>query len=135
MYKWSICDPLIEDVIEKGKINKDDIMSTFTNFPWEEMLKKLAGAKQEDICFSPSLEFRDEKNGRGITFSAVEENSGYCFYVFFKRPETVSKLFGMRKVENPDYVSDILDQTAESSLVLLNQFVSGKYDELRLQFS
>lgn len=91
--------------------------------------------KQEDICFSPSLEFRDEKQGRGITFSAVGEENGYCFYVFFNRPETVSKLFGLRKVEDPNYVSDILDQTTESSLELLNEFVHGKYDELRLRFS
>jgi predicted secreted protein len=135
MYKWSVCDPLIKDVIEKGNIDKEDIISTFTNYPWVEMLEKLAGAKQEDICFSPSLEFRDEESGRGITFSAVEKDNGYCFYVFFKRPETVSKLFGLRKVEDPSYVSDILDQTTESSLELLNKFVSGKYDELRLQFS
>ena len=134
MYKWSICDPLIEDVIEKGDIHKDDIIDTFTNFPWQEMLNKLEGAREEEVCYSPSLEFRDEISGRGITFSAVKEGAGYCFYVFFKRPEVVSKLFGLRKVEDPDYVSDILDQSTESSLELLSKFVSGNYEELRLKF-
>ena len=135
MYKWSICDPLIEDVIEKGKINKYDIESKFSEYPWEEMLAKLSGKKMEEIHFSPSLEFRDEKRGRSITFSAVENDNGYCFYIFFKRPETVSKLFGLIKKEDPDYFSELLDQTTDSAAKILNKFVSGKYDELRQQFS
>ena len=135
MYKWSICDPLIKDVIEKGAIDKADIIPTFNNFPWRELLNKLSSAKQEEIYYSPSLEFRDEESGRGITFSAVQDKNDYCFYVFFQRPEIISRFFGFRKVEDPDYVSEVLDQSTESSLELLNDFVLGNYELLKAKFS
>jgi hypothetical protein len=64
-YRCSICEPDDPKVIEKGSIRKEEIIETFEQFPWEDRLRKMETMKDDDICFSPSLEFinTDAKQG------------------------------------------------------------------------
>ena len=123
-YSWDMLDPLSPDKIEKGSISKDKIAEVFSCFPWEELLLKLESAQEKDIFYSPSLTFRDKSLGCAITFTVVRENTGYIFYVFFERPEE----------RELSYTSDILDQSTEDSVRLLQLFTSGDFEQLRKIF-
>ncbi|MCJ8273615.1 MAG: hypothetical protein MJK04_29975, partial [Psychrosphaera sp.] len=125
MYCWTVCDPTVANIIDKGTIEQKQIRDTFENFPWREMLDKLNSADQSKVYYSPSIEFRSEKDNRGITFSAVDAPDGYIFYIFYQRPEKVKKWFGFLEIDEPKFVSDILDQSKETALEILNEFVAG----------
>ena len=134
MYKWTICEPLLPDIVEKGVIEKEKLVSTFESFPWNEMLLKMDNAQQSEIQYSPSLEVISEPDKKSITFSSVRTDDGYCFYVFFKRSKKVKKWFGFVEKTDPEYFSDVLDYTKESAIELLRQFVAGDFHKLEKTF-
>ncbi|TKB44126.1 hypothetical protein [Thalassotalea mangrovi] len=129
MYKWTICDPTNEKVIQKGAISKEDILVTFEAYPWGSELKKFTDNPLETVHYNPSIEFIDTLNKRGITFSAVPEDNGFIFYVFYMRPELVKKWFGFVERLEPKHVTDLLDNSFESSKNLLNMFLEHKFDD------
>lgn len=126
-YRWSICEPDNPNVIEKGSIRKEMIVETFEQFPWMDRLQKMAFMKQDDICFSPSLEFENIDTKHGVTFSIVGEERSYEFYIFYKRPATV-KLFGIFKRNTDNHLSDIVGQTMEDAITFLNAFLKDDTD-------
>lgn len=124
-YHWTICEPDQPDVIDKGMIRKDEIMDTFLQYPWEEKLKILRNLPEDEICFSPSLEFEDMETGLGVVFSAVNGDAGMEFYIFYKR-DTVEKTFlGLSKRQVKGKVSDISDQQFEDARIFLEAFLKN----------
>ncbi|QQX79462.1 hypothetical protein JK628_18315 [Shewanella sp. KX20019] len=134
MYQWTVCDPIIENVIQKGEIKKEDIALKFESYPWTLELKKLTENLSKDIHYNPSLEFIDVTNNRGIIFSAVPENEEFIFYVFYQRPEVVKKWFGLTKWQDPKHVTDRLDQSFDSAKDLLKLFLNQDFDKLNTFF-
>lgn len=134
MYRWSVCDPLVESVIEKGRIRKEDILSTFKAFPWVDHLSKMETLQESQIHFSPSLEFANTLDNRGLTFSAIQEGEAFVFYIFYMRPEKIKKLFGLIEKDEPRYVSDLLDQSFDEATEILKEFIDGKYEKLCARF-
>ncbi len=133
MYKWTVCDPLEKDVIEKGVIEKNKILETFVNYPWKDELNKRPSFDGEPF-FSPTLEFIDTKNCQAIAFSVVDDFNGLSFYLFYKRPQKVKKWFGLVSKYDPEYVSDLLDQDFNSAKEILEQFLNQKFQELENKF-
>lgn len=123
-YRWSICDPTNPVVIEKGKIEQDKIMETFEQFPWIEQLRSMSLMKEEDICFSPSLEFENTDTKLGVTFSIVGDEANYEFYIFYKRPKTIKSFFGLIKRDVEACVSDITGQTMDDARKFLAAFLN-----------
>ncbi|MGH1404072.1 MAG: hypothetical protein ACRBDL_07490 [Alphaproteobacteria bacterium] len=129
MYRWTVCDPLKEHIIEKGDIDRSDIMETFQTFPWEDMLKKADNAQKNEIYYNPSLEFENTRNKSGIVISAIEmgenlSSNDSIFYVFHKKPH------------QPDDLSyDLVDQSFDNAREILQDFVNEKYDILERRFS
>lgn len=133
-YQWSICDPLHKQLIQKGAIEREDIALTFKHYPWVSELAKLAKNPSDEIHYSPSIDFIDISNNRAITFSAVADNSGYVFYVFYQRPEQIKKWFGLVDRLEPKHVTDLLDQSFDSSQDLLNMFLNQEFNALQKLF-
>jgi len=134
MYQWTVCDPLNESIINKGAIDKSQILETFNTFPWSEMLEKMESVDSSEIYFSPSLEFKVDSHSRGMTFSAVGKPDDFIFYIFYQRPEKIKKWFGFVEKEEPKFVSDIVDQSFEASTEVLKEFLAQKYEEVRSRF-
>ena len=124
-FRWSICLPDNREIIEKGAINKQYIIETFENFPWMDHLRKMATIKDEDIHYSPSIEFEDMDSKQGVTFSIVGDENNNEFYIFYKRPKTLKSFFGLLKKDVDEYVSDITGQTKEDAVDFLKAFLSG----------
>jgi|CXWL01.1.fsa_nt_gi hypothetical protein len=132
-YRWSICEPDNPAVIEKGMIQKEDIVQTFIEFPWIDRLRKIAAMKDDDVCFSPSLEFENKDAKQGVTFSIVGDENKNEFYFFYKRPKTVSSFFGLSKKNVEGYISDKTGFTKEDAVNILREFINDNFDCLELQ--
>jgi len=112
MFRYSICDPLKKEPIEMGDIDKGKILDILDRFPWADLLDKMNGAEASYIHFSPSLEFENKASRRGLSISIVDGEKGNEFYIFYKRPKLVTKLFGLVKNLDENFLSDRTGQTS-----------------------
>jgi hypothetical protein len=128
MFRYSICDPLKKEPIEMGEIDMGKIMDVLDKFPWAELLAKMEGVKDEEIYFSPAIEFENKDNHHGVTISIVEDGKGTEFDIFFRRPKMVSKLFGLRKYMDNTFITDRTGQTVndvrEAVKALINEDIA-----------
>lgn len=122
MFKWTVCDPLVEKVIEKGVISREAILAAFRDFPWSSMLAKMRAAKQKEIHFSPSVGFTNVEDGHSLEISIVDDGKQTVFYLFYKESAADTA------------TSDLLDQSTEATTEILGEFSSGHYDLVREQF-
>ena len=133
-FRHSICEPLNPENIEKGFIDKDQIISTFSTFPWNKYLEQLNNAEESEIYHSPTLEIENKKNQNGLTISAVGVPDDYEFYIFFKRPKMRKQFFGLIKKMDNDYLSDLTGQTEEDVLNCLNALINNELEYLESKF-
>ncbi|MBI3885064.1 MAG: hypothetical protein HY302_04965 [Opitutae bacterium] len=123
MFKFSICDPLIKEAINKGAIPKEGVLPAFRDFSWGEMLAKMRTAKESDIHFSPSIRFENTIDGHVFEISIVEDKKETVFYLFYG--ESV----------DDSASSELLDQTASSTTDILAEFVAGDYERVQERFN
>lgn len=107
-FRASFCDPFKPDIVEMGDIDKKDILDTFENIPWNQILEKMAKAKAKEIYFSPSLEIENKANKNGLSVSALDNGE---WYIFYKRPKMLKKFFGLREKMEENYLSNLTGQT------------------------
>lgn len=91
-----------------GEIEKDKILDILDKFPWQDMLDEIDKAGDSEIYFSPSIEFENQSNKHGVSISIVDKDD---FYIFYKRPKLVSKLFGLIKSQDDNYTSERTGQS------------------------
>lgn len=133
-FRYSVCEPLNPEVIEKGVVSTERIIGLFNDFQWDYYLKQMnaAEARGEKIYFSPSLEVENKANKNGLSISAVGDPGNYEFYIFYKRPRTVMKKKLFRKPETvvKDYISEITGQTKEEAVEYLNALLADNLELL-----
>lgn len=136
-FRHSICDPLNPKIIEKGSIDRIDIIPLFSSFPWSQYLKKMNGAKETEIYFSPSLEFENKLNSNGLAISAVDEGNPNEFelYLFYKRPKMVTKYWGLSKKLDRNYVSSLTEQTEQNAIDCLKALINDDFEYLENYFN
>jgi len=123
-FRASFCHPLQSDIIELGDIPEDKVIETFKTTDWKDYLLKYQAAAS-DPFYSPSLEIENKDNKNGLTFSAVGEPDGFCFYIFYKRPKKVKIFFGLSEKTDDNYLTDITDQSEQDALdCLFNKLTS-----------
>ena len=105
-WRYSICDPLKPEILDKGEVSAEAFIRVMEQFPWEEELKKLNEAEKngKKIYFSPSLELENTVKNHGVTASAVGTPDDYSFMVFYKRPKANSAQ-GLYNVSDRDGIS------------------------------
>ena len=133
-FRYSICEPLNPKIIEKGSVNKGEIIKTFKEFPWSKYLTELINANENEIYFSPSLEFENKSNKNGITASAVGDPGNFEFYIFYKRPKTKKQLFGLIRKMDENYLSDLTGQTEKDVIDCLDALINGNQNFLEMKF-
>jgi hypothetical protein len=109
-FRASFCDPFKKDIIELGTIDKDKIMAKFESIDWVDYLKRVETAGENEIYYSPSLEIENKTNKNGLVVTAID---GAEWYIFFKRPKRVKKIFGLYEKLNENYLTDVTGQTAQ----------------------
>lgn len=137
MIKQTSLDPLQEEPIHVGPVEREQILEKFSEFPWSEMLLKVSNAKESAIYSSPTISFDDTESEHGIEISIVEDpknQNGYVYYAFYARPKEIEKGFFRRRVVKEIVVSELLDQNIDDCLGLLELFIRKEYSELERRF-
>ena len=106
-----------------GEIEKEKILDILDRFPWTELLNKMNGVRESEIHFSPSLEFENKVNRHGICISIVEDD-GSEFYISFKRPKMVTRMFGLTKDIDYNFISARTGQTYQDVRDALTALIS-----------
>lgn len=129
-FRYSICEPLNPEIIEKGTIDKNEIIPCFKNYDWEKFLKQVNEAKK--VYYSPSLEFENMSNKHILCISAVGEPNNPEFLIFYIRPKRVKTWFGLGKEKLKEgYMSELnATQTMEEAIVFLQALIDGRHDYL-----
>ena len=125
-FRASFCDPFQSEIIEIGDIEKIQIMETFENIPWGQLIEKMEPAK-DTIYYSPSLEIENKMNKNGVTVTAIDEEE---WWIFFKRPIQKMKYFKFRKYIYKDYVSEITEQNISDVRECLNALINNDLEFL-----
>ena len=133
-FRYSLCEPLNPNIIEKGSVNKGEIIKTFEEFPWNKYLTELINANENEIHYSPSLEFENKSNKNGITASAVGDPGNFEFYIFYKRPKKKKQLFGLIEKMDENYLSDLTGQTEKDVIDCLNALINEDSNFLENKF-
>lgn len=126
-FRASFCDPFKPDIIELGEIEKNQIMENFEKIPWNDLLKKMEVAKENEIYYSPSLEIENKTNKNGLSISAVSRTE---WYIFFKRPKMVKRWFGLVEKMDENYLSDVTGQSMEDVRNCLNALINNDLEFL-----
>lgn len=129
MFKYTICEPLNPNILDKGSISKDDFIQVLNEFPWLDMLNEQIAGDESKICFSPSLELVNITTNHGLAISIIEPNQ---FYIFYKRPKTITKRKWFKTIEifEPNYLSERLDQTEKDVRDAFNALLNNDLTEL-----
>ena len=122
MFKWTVCDPLVDHAIDKGTIAQEEILSAFRDFPWTAMLAKMDGVNEDEIYFPPSIGFTNLDDAHALEIIMVEDEDEIVFYLFYEESE-----------DDPSRLQ-LLDQTPEVTTEVLAEFVDGHYDRVRARF-
>ena len=123
-FRYSICEPLIPDVIEKGNIDAATIISFFENYNWPYYLEQEQSGKK--AYYSPSLEFENKSNKNGLSFSAVGKPDKFEFYIFYKRPKIVKKWFGLSTGLDNNFLSELTGKTKQEAIRYLQALIDNK---------
>lgn len=128
MFRYSICDPLKKEPIEMGAIERGKILDILERFPWTELLAKMDGANENDIHFSPSLEFENKQTRHGLTISIVNTSE---YHIFYKRPKVVTRFFGLMKSMDDNFLSDSTGQTIQDVKDAVTALISDDMETLQ----
>jgi hypothetical protein len=124
LFRYSICHPFSPNIQEMGKVNKEEFLKIFNDFPWLKLLQEMEEAETfvsgKEIHYSPSLEVENTVNKNGLSISIVDGKDQPEFYIFYKRPEVRKTFFGLVQKLDEDYLTDREGQTLEDALSAVN---------------
>ena len=129
-FKAIFCDPIVKDIIDLGFISQEQIIDTFNGIDWDKHLNSIKNVPEDKIFYSPSFEIENLDNENGLAISAVGDAGNYKFYVFYKRPKTVKKLFGLTSKFDKGYLTDVTGQNKSDVIKLLTALVKNDLDLL-----
>jgi hypothetical protein len=126
-FKYSICHPEKENIeYRNASISGSEVLEITKNFPWIEKLKLLDSLNEEDIYYSPSLDFTCIENGKSFCLTAnYDKNNNLEFSLWYNRPKKVKILFGLLGEKEKMVVDDIWSISFDNSLKYLEYFVNG----------
>lgn len=136
MFKYSICEPLKPQIIEKGPVTGEEFREVLQHFPWIDLLRELERSEESKVHYSPSLGLVDLKSNHSIEVSIVGPESKLEYYIFYKRPKTVSKRKWFKTVEvfEPDYITDRTEQSKQDMEEAFHALLEGDIELLELRW-
>jgi len=132
MFRYTICEPLNPTIMDKGNVTKVEFQNVLQNFPWIDMLRELENAEESKVFYSPSLELIDSKSNHSLAISIIGLESEFEYYIFYKRPKTISKRKWFKTVEvfEPEYLTDRIGQSKADMEEAFNALLNGNFELL-----
>lgn len=118
-----------------GEIDKSKILDVLERFPWNDLIDKMNNAVDQEIHFSPSLEFENTTNRHGLSISIIDEDNANEFYIFYKRPKLIKKLFGLIRNMDDNYLSDRPGQTISDVRDAVNALIANDLPTLEKRWA
>jgi hypothetical protein len=127
-YKASFCDPFKADIVDLGYVEKEKVMELFERVPWAEYLVKMEAARENEIHWSPSLDFKDEDNHQIISVSVAGKPDNIDWLIFYIRPKKVKRLFGLlgEKMNN-EHMTEVQGRTETDARNAIEALLRGDY--------
>ena len=131
-FKYSIYHPEKEDIEYKNNpISEKEVLEISKDYPWIEKLKFSDTLNPENVCYSPSLDFTNIKNGKSFCLTAGYDKNGKLeFSLWYNRPKKVKILFGLLGEKEKMVVDDFWSLDFEKSMKYLEYFVNGNYSTI-----
>ena len=128
-YKYSICHPEKEDIeYRDNPISENEVLEIAKNYSWLEKLKFSDSLNQDNVYYSPSLDFTCIENGKSFCLTAdYDENENIEFSLWYNRPKKVKILFGLLGEKERMELDDIWSISFDKSMQYLEYFVNGNY--------
>jgi hypothetical protein len=129
-FRASFCEPSNPKIMELNVTTVTEITTFFEQIPWAEFLREMAETPAENIHYSPSLEIENKLNKNGISISVAGEPNDYEFYIFYKRPKRIKRLFGLFETLDANYLTEIHGQRHKDAVACLNALLSNDLEYL-----
>ncbi|QHL89235.1 hypothetical protein GU926_18075 [Nibribacter ruber] len=124
-FHHTFSDPFSSEEVDLGYVDGGQLKQVFREFAWEEWLQKMEDSAIDDFHFSPTLNVFQKEQKREMLLSALKDKGKLIFYVSYRRPQKVKRLFGLMERFEEKYTTEVLDQTKEQAAQLLQAFIEG----------
>ncbi|KIA97236.1 hypothetical protein OA93_14975 [Flavobacterium sp. KMS] len=132
LFKYSICHPDKKDIeYRNNAISGNDVLKIAEDYPWIQQLNLSESINQNEVYYSPSLDFNCIKNGQSFCLTAIyDEQKKLAFSIWYNRPKKVKVLFGLFGESEKMIVDDYWSLNFDDALKFLQYFVEGKHQEI-----
>jgi len=102
-FTYSICYPNKRDIeYRNNPITGNKVVEIAKTYPWEDQLQLLYSLKDEQIHYSPSLDFKCLDNEKSFCLTVQhDKNKKLEFSLWYNRPKKVKALFGLLGEKKP----------------------------------
>jgi len=128
-YQYSICHPDKEEIeYRNNPISSNEVINIAKNYPWLDQLKFSETLDQNNLYYSPSLDFNCIEDGKSFCLTAhYNDNKELEFSLWYNRPKRIKVLFGLLGEKEKMVVDDVWSFDINKALQYLEHFVDRKY--------
>ena len=130
-YKCSICHPNKSKIEYPNEIlGENQVIDLVQSYPWVEKLDLLNSLKNDEICYSPSLDFVNNSNKYSFGLTASLENGELEFSLWYKRMIKTKLFFGLLGEKEKMKVIDKWGFKKDVALEYLQLFLNKNFLKL-----
>lgn len=131
-YTYSICHPEKEEIeYHSVSLDKKGVLEVVTNYVWDEKLDTLEELPEDDIFYSPSLDFTNTSNKHSFCLTAMRnKNKELEFSLWYNRKVKYKVLFGLFGKKEKMQVVDKWGFDKKDAVEYLKIFLDEEYREL-----
>lgn len=131
-YKYSICYPDKKEIEYRNTpIFGKEVIEIAENYPWIDKLNFSDTLHQEEVHYSPSIDFTCIQNGVSLGLTAhFGKDKNLEFSLWYNRPKKVKLLFGLFGKKEKMLVDDAWSFSLEESILYLKYFINGDYSKI-----
>lgn len=128
-YKYSICYPDKKDIVYfESPISGDEVLEIANKFDWTDQLKLAERIDQNNVFWSPSIEFICMESKRSFTLTAdFNDKNELEFSLWYDRPKKVKILFGLLGETEKMVVDDVWNYSFNEAIEYLKHFVNKNF--------
>jgi len=132
IFRYSICHPdKVEIEYRNQFISGKEVLEIAKNYAWEKALDLMESMNQNNVSYSPSLDFKCVDNGQSFCLTAMyDEQKKLMFSLWYNRPKKVKVLFGLFGEKEKMVVDDFWSLNFDESIKYLSYFVDQNYSKI-----
>ena len=131
IYNYSICHPDKPKIeYPENTLNVSQVTDFIKSYPWLDILKSMEEISEDQIYYSPSLDFKEMDKKRSLGITATLENGQPEFSLWYNRPVKRRPFFGLVGEKTKMEVIDKWGFTLEKAMQYYDLFLGRNYQRL-----